>query len=186
MISAIVAVDSNWGIGYKNQLLIHNKVDMQRFRLLTMNHKVFVGRKTYDSFPQRPLKKRTNFVITKDIYQRGYDGAHLITLDEARQYLTEPNIAHNEFIIGGESIYRELLPLCDYVYVTKIHHSFQNVDTYFPNLDKDENWVCEYDEFIKNENSLDDELVNYEEFTGTEDGRVFGYNMSFARYINLN
>lgn len=137
--NAIVAADKNWGIGYKNKLLISIPSDMKFFRQTTMNHVVVMGRKTLESFPNGlPLAKRTNIVLTRD---RDYKvkGAILVhseeeLLEELKKY-EEDDI----FVIGGGSVYEMLLPYCKTVYVTKIDFAYQ-VDTYFPNLDEMPEW----------------------------------------------
>lgn len=137
--NAIVAADKNWGIGYKNKLLISIPSDMKFFRQTTMNHVVVMGRKTLESFPNGlPLAKRTNIVLTRD---RDYKvkGAILVhseeeLLEELKKY-EEDDI----FVIGGGSVYEMMLPYCKTVYVTKIDFAYQ-ADTYFPNLDEMPEW----------------------------------------------
>lgn len=140
MISAIVAVDENWGIGYNGDLLAHIPNDLKYFKELTTNHVVMMGRKTWDSLPNKPLKDRLNLVITSGERQYG-EGACFIGMAEAMARLAHLEEDDEWFIIGGGSIYEQLLPLCDRVYVTKILKKFENVDTYFPNLDISPNWA---------------------------------------------
>lgn len=139
MISAIVAVDNNWGIGYKGELLEHLSPDLKYFKELTTSHVVVMGRKTWDSLPVKPLKDRLNLVITSGERQFT-EMTCFIHMDEAKVRLTHFDEDEEWFIIGGGSIYEQLLPLCDRVYVTKILKDHKDVDTYFPNLDKDPNW----------------------------------------------
>ena len=139
MISAIVAVDKDWGIGYQGQLLEHLPPDMKYFKELTTNHVVVMGRKTWDSLPNKPLKDRLNLVITTGERQYG-EGTCFIGMAEAMARLAHLEEDEEWFIIGGGTIYKELLPICDRVYVTKIEKYHKNIDTYFPNLDKDPNW----------------------------------------------
>lgn len=205
MIAAVVAVDRNWGIGYKNQLLIKNKYDMIRFKNLTVHHKVFVGRKTYDSFPKRPLEKRVNFVITRNPSAlmtpevlRMDNPPIYIDMEGVKYYLSDKTIQHDDYVIGGGSIYEELLPYCDTVYVTKISHGFQNVDTFFPNLDADPEWELVEDETF---NNPEDAMDMYGAFDGVEmipEGltvtgksaivvpHLFTYHMTFCKYIRKN
>lgn len=140
MISAIVAVDENWGIGYNGDLLAHIPNDLKYFKELTTNHVVMMGRKTWDSLPNKPLKDRLNLVITSGERQYG-EGTCFIGMAEAMARLAHLEEDDEWFIIGGGSIYEQLLPLCDRVYVTKILKKFENVDTYFPNLDISPNWA---------------------------------------------
>ena len=138
MISAIVAVDNDWGIGYNGDLLEHIPEDLKYFKALTTGNTVIMGRKTWDSLPKKPLPNRTNIVITSN--PNMYNDAEFMDLFDAKLYLIY-NKNDDIFIIGGGKIYEELLPLCDRVYVTKINKSHENVDTYFPNLDKSDEWA---------------------------------------------
>lgn len=141
MISAIVAVDNNWGIGFNGDLLEHIPEDLKYFKQLTTGNVVVMGRKTWDSIPVKPLKDRLNIVISHQPKGPLGDMSFSIPIEEAK---TRIEIAGNDeewFIIGGGTIYKELLPYCDRVYVTKIFKDHANVDTYFPNLDESEEWA---------------------------------------------
>lgn len=138
MISAIVAVDNNWGIGYNGDLLEHIPEDLKYFKALTTGHVVVMGRKTWDSLPKKPLLDRINYVITKEAKTSNNEVAYF-NMDSIK--MTMKKYADYEyFIIGGGEIYKQLLPYCDRAYVTKILKSHENVDTYFPDLDQDPNW----------------------------------------------
>ena len=135
----IVAADKNWGIGCNNRLLASIPSDMKFFRTMTTGHVVVMGRKTLESFPnQAPLKNRTNIIITRDMSYSVKDGIVVHSIDEALEELKKYD-KDDIFVIGGESIYRQMLDFCDTAYVTRIDHEFK-ADTYFPDLDKDENW----------------------------------------------
>jgi dihydrofolate reductase len=138
MISAIVAVNNDWGIGYNGDLLEHIPEDLKYFKTLTTDHVVVMGQNTWDSLPKKPLPDRLNIVITYN--ERHFDEmTAFIDLNEA---IIRLKTADDEcFIIGGGSIYKQLLPFCDRVYVTKIYKSHEQVDTYFPNLDELDGWV---------------------------------------------
>ena len=141
MISAIVAVDEDWGIGFNGQLLEKIPEDMKWFRSLTHERTVLMGRKTWDSLPKKPLPDRLNLVITRG--ERKFDDMTVfIDMEEAKIRAREAAKDTDDewFVIGGGQIYKELLPFCDRVYVTKIYTSHENVDTYFPNLDEPEEW----------------------------------------------
>lgn len=141
MISAIVAVDQNWGIGYNGKLLARIPEDLKRFKELTTGNIVVMGRKTWNSLPVNPLPNRRNIIITKNpIYFTTINGASRQDLEYTIQDMTSMKNDFEWFIIGGGEIYRQLLPYCDRVYVTKIEKSYEDVDTYFPNLDKDPQW----------------------------------------------
>lgn len=135
----IVAVDNNWAIGNKNELLVSIPADMKFFRQETTGNVVVMGRKTLDSFPGgMPLKNRTNIVLTGN---RNYSVKDAIVVHDLDELLEELKKYPSEsvYVIGGGSIYRQLLPYCDVCHVTKIDHTYE-ADTYFPNLDKDEEW----------------------------------------------
>jgi dihydrofolate reductase len=138
MISAIVAVDNSWGIGFNGDLLEHIPEDLKYFKELTSGHCVMMGRKTWESLPKKPLPNRTNIVITNN--PNKYNDAEFMDLFNATLYLIY-NKNDDIFIIGGGKIYEELLPMCDRVYVTKIFKDHDQVDTYFPNLDKSDEWA---------------------------------------------
>ena len=140
MISAIVAVDNNWGIGYNGDLLEHIPEDLKYFKELTTGHVVVMGRKTWDSLPKKPLKDRLNIVISSQPRGPLGDMAFSIPMEEAKIRLALSSADEEWFIIGGGTIYKELLPICDRVYVTKILKDHENVDTYFPDLDKSSEW----------------------------------------------
>lgn len=135
----IAAADKNWGIGYKNKLLVSIPSDMKFFRETTTGKVIVMGRKTLESFPNgMPLKNRTNIVLTSNKDYRVKDAIIVHTLEELYKELEKYN-SDDIYVIGGESVYRQLLPYCDTAYITKIDHAFQ-ADTFFPNLDEMENW----------------------------------------------
>lgn len=134
----IVAVDSNWAIGKENKLLVSIPADMKYFRETTKGNIVIMGRKTLESFPGgMPLKNRVNIVITKNQEYKVKDAFVVHSVEEA---LEESKKHEGEvYVIGGESIYRAMLPYCKTALVTKIDHAYA-ADTYFPNLDEEEGW----------------------------------------------
>ena len=159
MISAIVAVDSNWGIGYNGQLLEHISDDLKRFKELTSNNTVVMGRKTWESLPNKPLPNRFNIVLTSTPFQMEQTvNTKFLTMDDFLMNLDSLEEFMNEygkeiFIIGGGQIYHSLLSIYDRVYVTKIYKSHENVDSYFPNLDNDNNWkMVSASEILTNNN----------------------------------
>jgi len=136
---AILSADRNWGIGYQNRLLVSIPSDMKFFRQTTTGKVVVMGRKTLESFPNGlPLKNRTNIVLTKN-KDYSVKGAVLVHTKEELFEELKKYSADDVYVIGGESVYRMLLPYCDTVYVTKIDHAFQ-ADTFFPNLDEMDEW----------------------------------------------
>ena len=141
MISAIVAVDKDWGIGYQGKLLEHLPPDMKYFKEVTENHMVICGRKTWDSIPKKPLTRRLVIVISNKGF-KVEPGAVFLDMPHAMAHINQVKDDDEQewFVIGGGEIYKQLLPYCDRVYVTFIGKSHENVDTYFPNLDKDPQW----------------------------------------------
>lgn len=141
MISAIVAVDNDWGIGCNGDLLEHIPADLKYFKSLTTNHTVVMGRKTWDSLPYKPLKDRMNIVITHSQRHIDKDTA-FISFGEAISRITKIPKEEELFIIGGGSIYKSFLPWCERVFVTKIYTNHNDTDTYFPNLDNIPEWIA--------------------------------------------
>lgn len=153
MVSAIVCVDKNWGIGYNNNLLISIPEDMRFFRDKTRHSVIIMGRKTYDSLPSKPLPHKTNIVITSkvDRLKINEKGTIFVSMDFIKTFL---NTLSSEspvdyYIIGGGQIYNELLPYCNKAYVTRVNIA-KNADTYFPNLDSLSEW--EIDEISDSQN----------------------------------
>ena len=139
MISAIVAVDNNWGIGFNGDLLEHIPEDLKYFKELTSGNVVVMGRKTWDSLPKKPLPNRINYVITKEAKPSNEEVAYFDM--NCIKMMMQKQSDYEYFIIGGGQIYKELLPYCDRVYVTKIFKDHDQVDTYFPNLDESDEWA---------------------------------------------
>ena len=135
----IVAVDKNWAIGAGNKLLVSIPQDMKFFRETTKGKVVAMGRKTLESFPGgQPLKNRVNIVMTTD---KAYSTNGIVLVHSLEEMLCELKKYPSEdiYVIGGETIYRQLLPHCDRAYITRIDHAY-DADTYFPNLDEDPQW----------------------------------------------
>lgn len=168
MVSAIVCVDENWGIGSNNKLLAHIPEDMKFFKEKTMNSVVIMGRKTYDSLPVKPLPNRLlNIVVTSKINkmcEEDNNGAVLATMDFVKVYLkTLPkNSQANYCIIGGGQIYKELLPYCNKVYVTKVNHVYKNADTFFPNIDNTPEWEVVSTSEVKEHDGIEYQFYTYE------------------------
>ncbi|MBQ7677274.1 MAG: dihydrofolate reductase [Lachnospiraceae bacterium] len=161
----IAAVDAKWAIGNKGKLLISIPQDMKHFRAHTLGKTVVMGRKTLESFPnQKPLPDRDNIVLTRNPRYEVKGAAVASDIDElfrilrsgsadARAQRTAGKGQSDEtdaggtllqdtddvYVIGGETIYRQLLPYCDTAYITKIDYAYE-ADAYFPNLDEDPEW----------------------------------------------
>lgn len=135
----IVAVDENWAIGNKGELLVSIPADHKMFRQETINKVVVLGRKTIETFPQgQPLGKRTNIIVTNNPEYKAGDVIIVHSIDELLEELKNYD-TKDVYIIGGASIYEQLLPYCDTAHVTKIDHKYV-ADAYFPNLDEDPEW----------------------------------------------
>lgn len=135
----IAAVDKNWAIGRRNQLLVSIPADMKFFREMTTGNVVVMGRKTLESFPGgQPLKNRTNIVLTHDASYKVNGAKVLHSLEELLEEL-EKYQKEEIYVIGGASIYRQLLPYCSRAYVTRIDYAYE-ADAYFPDLDEDPQW----------------------------------------------
>ena len=137
---AIVGVDKNWGIGNKGKLLVTIPNDMKMFRAETTGKVVILGRKTLATFPQgKPLPNRTNIILTRDESFAAGDAliVHSVEelLEEVKNYPPE-----DVYVIGGDSIYKQLLPYCDSAIVTRSDYVFE-ADTFFPNLEEDPDWI---------------------------------------------
>jgi len=137
---AILSADLNWGIGNKGNLLQRVPEDMKRFKQMTVGKVVVMGRETFESLPgQQPLVDRVNIVLSRN---GQFDCEGLIvcrSLEELFQRIVSYPKG-DVFVIGGESVYTQLLPYCSEAYVTRFEKEFE-ADRHFPNLDEMENWV---------------------------------------------
>ncbi len=135
---AIVAVFADWGIGSEGTQQVVLKADRKHFRELTAGAAVLVGRRTLEDFPGgRPLKGRRNLVLTRqDVSIEDADVVH----SEA-EAVEAANAYERCLVIGGASVYRQMMPHVDIVHVTKIQLTPVS-DSYFPNLDADPAWDC--------------------------------------------
>lgn len=160
----IVAVDSNWGIGKDNKLLVSIPADMKFFRTTTTGKVVIMGRKTLESFPNGlPLKNRVNIVLTgnKDYKVKDAVVVHSVeeALEEAGKYPAE-----DVYVIGGDSVYRQMLPYCSKAHVTKIDFAYQ-ADTFFPDLDEMEEWKITEESEEQTYFDLEYAFVTYEKIS---------------------
>lgn len=157
----IVAVDENWAIGKDNKLLVSIPSDMKFFRQTTTGKVVVMGRKTLESFPNGlPLKNRTNIVLTRNPDYRVKDA---VTVRSVPELLLELKKYDSEdiYVIGGSSVYQELLPYCDVAHVTKIFHSYE-ADAHFPNLDEMQDWEITGESEEQTYFDLEYQFVRYE------------------------
>ena len=154
----IVAVDENWGIGRNGTQPITLAADRMFFRDITIGSIVIAGRKTIDDFPGRkPLPGRVNIVLSRT---RSEIPGFIVCSDTDEVIELLSFIFQRTFVIGGGSVYRQMLPYCDTAYVTKIHAT-TTCDTLFPNLDEMEDWYLA--EMIQrgNENGIEFEILLY-------------------------
>ena len=132
----IAAVDKNWAIGRNNKLLVSIPDDMKFFRETTTGKVVVMGRKTLESFPgKKPLTSDNSYQVDGAVIVHDMDELH----EELKKYDSQ-----DIYVIGGESIYRQLLDECDVAHITKIDFSYE-ADAWFPNLDEKEEWVVTAD-----------------------------------------
>ena len=133
----IVAVYDDWGIGKDGTQPVALSADRKFFRETTRGATVIVGRRTVEDFPgQKPLPGRENIMLTRS--KEAHPGFTTAASPEDAAQLASS--AQRVMVIGGGSIYRQMIPMCDTAYVTKVHASVES-DTFFPNLDEDENWM---------------------------------------------
>jgi dihydrofolate reductase len=143
MISIIVAVSDDWGIGKDNELLWHISEDLKRFKRLTTGKSVIMGKKTWYSLPKRPLPGRKNIVLT-DIAGEIIEGSETVySIEEA---LSRCSKDEETFVIGGGSIYRQFMQIADMLYITHVHMKAP-ADIYFPEIDQKIWEVIEKEEF---------------------------------------
>ena len=154
----IVAVYDDWGIGKNGTQPIALSADRKFFRETTRGAMVIVGRRTVEDFPeQKPLPGRVNVVLSRNA--REIPGFTVCQSPEEAVLLAEK--AEKAFVIGGGSIYRQLLPMCSKAYVTKVHAKPES-DTFFPDLDKDSDWRLEDVVLSGEENGIAYEMCVYE------------------------
>ena len=158
MIRAIVHADKEWGIGKNNDMMFSLPKDMKFFRENTMGHTVVMGGNTLRSFPNgKPLKNRTNIVLSRG--QVRDDCIIVPTFDELKKAISE-RINEDIYVIGGGVIYRELLPYCEEILVTKVD-AIGGAEVFFPNLDTDKNFTCIYESEPMDDNGLTIRFTTY-------------------------
>ena len=153
----IVAVYDDWGIGKDGTQPVALSADRKFFRETTRGAMVIVGRRTIEDFPgQKPLPGRVNVALTRT--PKEIPGFTVVTSPEEATALAAK--AERAMVIGGGSIYRQMIPMCDTAYVTKVHTTVDS-DTFFPNLDEDTAW--ELKEILQSgeENGISYEMCLY-------------------------
>ena len=136
--NAIASADKNWGIGCNNGLLLRIPDDMKCFREMTMGKAIVMGRKTQESLPGGYLPGRVNIVLTHD---KNYQAEGIFAVHSIEELYRRLEAYHTKdvFVIGGESIYRQLLDDCDTAYITKIDFAYE-ADAYLPDLEAQPEW----------------------------------------------
>lgn len=167
----IAAVDSNWAIGCKGRLLVRIPNDHRMFRQETLDKVVIYGRKTLETFPMgQPLDRRVNIVLSGNphLSVRGARVVHSIeeVLKACEAYPTE-----DIYVIGGESVYRQMLPYCDTAHITRIDYSYE-ADAFFPDLDRDPEWVVTADSDEQTYFDIAYRFVRYERIKQRENARA--------------
>lgn len=153
MISIIVAVSDDWGIGRENELLWHIPEDLKRFRKLTMGKSVIMGKKTWESLPKKPLPGRKNIVLTDRPEEQIENAVTAYSIEDA---VMKSGKDEEVFIMGGGSIYRQFLVLADRLYITHVHKKAP-ADVYFPVIDNNLWKIVEKEECV----SEDDKRIPY-------------------------
>lgn len=132
----ILAADCDWAIGKDGNLLAHIPEDMKFFKETTTGSTVVMGRKTWDSFPKKPLPDRKNCVISRTVKQ--LDGAEVF--GSVEDFLKYAEKAEGKiYVIGGAEIYKQLLPYCDEALITRIYECFHG-DVFFEDIEHDRSW----------------------------------------------
>lgn len=132
MINLIVAIADNLAIGRNNQLLWHISEDLKYFKSITTGKTVIMGRKTFESIG-KPLPNRRNIIISRSM--QGVEGIEIYpSIEKALSASQNEDV----FIIGGGEIYRQTLPLADKLYLTLVHTTIEDADTFFPKINYNE------------------------------------------------
>ena len=156
MLSIIACISqTNRAIGYQNRLLYHIKSDLTRFRELTTEHTIIMGRKTYESLPNGALPHRRNIVVSRSMKEM--EGCEVYpNLDAALKAAESPQ---ETFIIGGESIYRQSLHVARKLYLTVVDDAPQQADAFFPEINPEEWELIEKE--MRNENGISFSFLTY-------------------------
>ena len=140
----VAAADKNWAIGNRGELLVSIPRDQKMFRELTTGKVVVLGRKTLDTFPQRqPLPNRTNIILSSDKNYKVKGALVINSLEELLEELKKYN-SDDVYVIGGESIYEQLLPYCDTAHITLIDYEYE-ADAHIHDFASDPEWVVTAD-----------------------------------------
>lgn len=136
-ISLIVAIDKNYAIGSGGDQLAYISDDLKRFKQLTSGHSIVMGRKTFEALPKGALPNRKNIVISR---QPDLNLSGCIVVHGVEDVIELGKSGEEIFIIGGGEIYNLFFPVATRIYLTRIHHTFENTDVWFPQINSDD-WV---------------------------------------------
>ena len=143
MLNLIVAISLNNAIGKAGDLLCHLPNDLKHFKDITTGATIIMGKTTFFSLPRRPLPNRRNIVLTRDT-NFTYDNTEVAhSIDQLYTMLGKDE---NVFIIGGGNVYQQFLSKVDKLYITHIHHTWDDADTFFPEIDP-AIWQCVSEEY---------------------------------------
>ena len=134
MISIIAAIAKNNAIGLNGNLLCHIPEDLKRFKKITDSHKIFMGRKTFESLPKGALPDRENIILTR---RKNYKPHNCVVIHDIEDIKLYKDSKEEVFVIGGEELYTQILPFAKKLYITEIDEYYE-ADTYFPDYNKDE------------------------------------------------
>lgn len=159
MLSIIVAKSKNNVIGKNNKLIWHIPDDLKRFKTLTTGHTIIMGRKTFESIG-RVLPNRIHIVLTRDKnYKINNENVQVVTnISEIDKFINDKN---ENFVIGGESIYKALIDKCQKLYITQINQDFDG-DAYFPEINDNKFKIIEQIKGPKDENNFDYYYITYQ------------------------
>ena len=132
MITIIAAIAENNALGKDNQLIWHLPADLKRFKKVTLNHHIIMGRKTFESLG-KPLPNRTTIIITRN---NNYTAEGCIVVNSLQEALTASKTDKNPYILGGSEIYTQAIKIADKLDLTFVHHKFE-ADVFFPKIDLD-------------------------------------------------
>ena len=148
---SIAAAGTRNELGKDNDLIWHLPLDFKRFKSITSNHYIIMGRKTFESFP-KPLPNRTHVIITK---QKDYTYKNCIVVSSIDEAIEQVKGQEKAYVIGGGEIYKQFMPFVDQIELTRVHGTFE-ADAYFPEINP-EQWNLVFQEFHEK-----DEKHNYD------------------------
>lgn len=146
-ISIIVAIAKNYAIGKDNKLLWHISADLKRFKKLTTGNTIIMGRKTYLSLPRKPLPDRKNIVLTRS---KNFEAEGCVVVNNIEQVFENLSPNNENFVIGGESVYKMFMPYANKLYLTVVDREYE-ADTFFPEINFDEWKVIEEEQLVAND-----------------------------------